>query len=75
MNEPGPQSRNQIEGRDEGEDGEPEGGVEGWDGRDRIEERSEDEPEGGRDQDSQKEERRERARFWAVDHRLFSGIW
>ena len=45
----------------EGEDGEPEGGVEGWDGWD-LEERPEDKSEGGRDQDSQKKERRRRAR-------------
>jgi len=63
LNESGSQRGNQVQGGDEGEDGEAEGGVESWDGRDWIEERSEDEPEGGWDQDSQKEECRKRARF------------
>lgn len=74
LNECGAQRRNQVQGRDEGENGEPEGGVEGWDRWHWIEEGSEDEPERGWDQDPQEEEPGERARLWTVDHELFSEI-
>ena len=45
LNESGSQCGNQIDSGDEGEDGEAEGSVEGWDRWHRIEERPEDEPE------------------------------
>jgi len=68
LHKSGPQRGDQIEGRDESENGESEGRVEGWDGWHWIEERSEDEPGRGWDQDSQEEESRKWARFWTVDH-------
>ena len=68
LHEPGAERGDEIESGDEGEDGEPEGSVESWDGWDWVQERPEDEPERGWDQDGEEEETRKRPRLWTVDH-------